>query len=346
MNHQRAVIIGCAALLTAPALLAAGWGGGQGSSFNQSRSSSRASESHASSPSRGNRSGSGVIYKRHDIAVPRPNRAPAPTPALRERPTLAYPKRDERGAAISKPAAGVPPRQHVSVARNMALVRNIQGQQGRENVRQHFYWHNEGGVRYWHYSDRGGVHWYGFYHGPTFYWTRLSGNRWWWFDARFNRWAYWWSGFWWWPGPQGVEYVYVDNAYYPYQDPGVVTVQNPEVQPPPSADPAPGEGQVFTSPDGTRMVQIFGEHSDAFLYDKTGPEPKYLAHLGQGVEQVRFELSGDKKTLRILADFKDGNYSLFDAGGASLEAPQVSSDDMPGPPPTEVPPAPGTPPAQ
>ncbi|MDE2511911.1 MAG: hypothetical protein KGL74_12385, partial [Elusimicrobia bacterium] len=42
---------------------------------------------------------------------------------------------------------------------------------GDEPVPNHYYRHNEDGVRYIHYYD-GRRHWYGFCNGPTFYWTR------------------------------------------------------------------------------------------------------------------------------------------------------------------------------
>jgi hypothetical protein len=287
-----------------------------------------------------------VIYKMHYVAVTPPN--PAKTPGLTtiEQPNFAYPNKDASGATISKPAAGLPPHHHASIVRNVSLVQSIKSRQAGEAVPQRYYWHEQNSVPYCHYLDKTGTHWYGFYHGPTFYWARLHGDRWWWFDSRHRRWAFWANGFWWSPGPRGEEYVYVDSAYYPYGPEGVVTVDNPEVQAPPADEPAPGEGQAFTSQDGMRMVQIFGDREDAFLYSTSGDAPVYLAHLGQGVAKVRFRGGTGGTPLKILVDFKDGNFAFFDADGGPLDSPAISADDMPGPPPSEIPPAPEDPPGQ
>jgi len=43
-------------------------------------------------------------------------------------------------------------------------------------------------------------------------------------------------------------------------------------------------------------------------------------------------------------DFKDGDFAMFDVNGAPVQAPVVTSDDIPGPPPTAEPPAPPVPP--
>jgi hypothetical protein len=197
-----------------------------------------------------------------------------------------YPQHNEKGGAITQHASVVPPSHHAAVERNPAFVRGLQSRERAEVVPNHYYWHNENGLRYSHYYD-GHNHWYGFYHGPTFYWTRYYGNRWWWFDGPHTRWVFWWNGFWWWPGVNGVPYVYVDNNYYPYQDSGV-TVEQAQPQPaPPATIPAPGAGKPVVSPDGRRMVQM-GSDGQAFLYDKTKTPPTFMKYLGQGVTNVRF----------------------------------------------------------
>jgi len=223
------------------------------------------------------------------------------------------------------------------------------------------------------------VHWYGFYHGPTFYWTRYNTGHWWWYHQGFGRWVYWYQGFWWWPSPTGVQYVYVDNNYYPYES-GVVTVKSPEVSAPPMADPGtetasaatPGarsggimisssapeppaqvEAEALTasasapaipdvvSPDGDLLVKVMGAQHDAFLYEKTEGVPVLLRYLGGDVAQARFTKGSDGKGLKVLLDFKDGSFAVYDSGGNPVDAPNISlKDEPPGPPPEALPPPP------
>jgi hypothetical protein len=216
-----------------------------------------------------------------------------------------------------------------------------------ETVPNHYYWHNEGGVRYSHYYD-GHSHWYGFYHGPTFYWTRYYGDHWWWFDVGFHRWAFWWDGFWWWPGPGGVAFVYMDNNYYPYES-GGVTVETAQAQTPPASIPAPGQGSATNSPDNRRMVQITGTNAEAFLYDKTKTPPSYLNFLGDGVTKVRFSGGTGGAPLQILVEFKDNAFALYDENGVSQSAAVKSTESKTAPPPEapeSIPPPPTTAPGQ
>lgn len=260
-----------------------------------------------------------VVIKRRHVPVPRPNRITDPHRQLRDARRAAAPARDARGAPVRQRAALAPPA-HTTVVRNPDITKHIARQRNVEVVRNRYYWHAVGGVRYCHYWD-GGAHWYGFYHGPAFYWTRYWDDRWWWYDPTFARWVYWWSGYWWWPGPGGAVYVYVDNNYYPYEDAGMVTVKKPQVdQPPPVAPQEADSGSSWVSPDGRRMVQVFGDRSEAFLYDKSGDKPVFMTYLAKGVAQARFLGGGKGQPLRILLDFKDGTFALFDAEGRSSDA--------------------------
>jgi hypothetical protein len=268
---------------------------------------------------------------------------PAAQNVVRDQSRAVYPRSNEFGAPITQRASAVPPAHHAAVARNSNVVRNIQAQQRDEVVPNHYYWHNDNGMRYSHYFD-GHNHWYGFYHGPTFYWTRYSGNRWWWYDPLRTRWDFWWNGFWWWPGPGGDPYVYVDNNYYPYQDTGV-TVEHVQEQPAPSSmpDPDPASGKETASPDGRRMVQL-GSDGQAFLYDKTKTPPAFIKYLGQGVTNVRFSGGTAGATLQILVEYGDNTFALFDADGNS-QSSAVQTEDSTTPAPPETPdsiPAPPT----
>jgi hypothetical protein len=207
------------------------------------------------------------------------------------------------------------PERHGAIATNTTIVRDIENHQRTEVVPDRNYWHNVHGTRYCH-TYRSGFHWYGFYFGPHFYWTRYYGGRWWWYDRGFGHWVYWGNGYWWWPGPGGATYVFVDNAYYPREE-APVDVEPPAAEEPPSApEEAGGE---WTSPDGKRAVQIHGPQSEAFLYDQSGKEPVYMGYLGKNVEKVRFSGGKDGKPVRILIDFRNGDFALFSADGEPLD---------------------------
>ncbi|MFI5362497.1 MAG: hypothetical protein ACHQ49_11050 [Elusimicrobiota bacterium] len=301
----------------------------------------------SSSPESGHMS---TIYRRQRVNVPR---ASMPERAINDQNRAVVPNHMAGGGRITQRAAGTPPSHHLTVTRNDTLVRNIGAQQRNEVVPNHYYWHNDNGVRYSHYYD-GRNHWYGFYHGPTFYWTRYYGNRWWWFDGPHSHWDFWWDGYWWWTGPGGAPYVYVDNNYYPYDASGGVTVVQPEEQPvpatipPPNAAATPANPAVTKdSPDGQRMVQVFGADAQAFLYDKTKTPPVFMKFLGSGVLQARFSGGTGGAPLQILVEYKDDTFALFDADGnsqdsavqsteASIPAPPENPDSIP-PPPTSAP---------
>jgi len=299
-----------------------------------------------------------VIIKMRRVQVPQPRRPEggariAPT----ERP-FSPPARDDRGAILRQRPATRPPA-HTSVAGDRQLVRSIESGQRVEIVPRHYYWHDVGGTRYCHYFD-GRAHWYGFYRGPRFYWTRYWTGFWWWYDPIYFRWVYWWNGYWWWPGPGGVVYAYVDNNYYPYQE-GSVIVKSPEVGQPPAQAPSAAAGQSWKSPDGSRMVQVAGAQGEAYLYDTSGREPSFIAYLASGVKQARFSGGTRGKPLRILLDFNDGAFALYDREGRALdvkspdespaaqESPRTSEESgLPGPPPEppSSPSGPASPPPQ
>jgi hypothetical protein len=286
----------------------------------------------------GGRSSGGSVYRRRRVAVPR-TAMPKAQRSVSGKGRAAYPEKDETGARISKPAATAPPAHHADVVRNTGFARNRVQLERTETARNHYYWHNENGMRYSHYYD-GRNHWYGFYHGPTFYWTRFYGNLWWWRDPVYSRWVFWGNGFWWWDGPGGVPYVYIDNGYYPYEGAGV-TVEHAENQVPPASIPAPDKGSTTASPDGRRMVQVFGSDAQAFVYDKTVSPPTFMKYLGQGVSKVRFSGGTAGAPLQILVEFKDDTFALFDADGNS-QSSAIKTDEATGAPPAAAAPPPPT----
>lgn len=233
-----------------------------------------------------------------------------------------------RNYGVPQPAAAQTQRTTI-IRRDRGVVNDIQRQRRVEIVPNQNYWHNREGVRYNH-RYYNGVHWYGFYHGPHYYWTRYYGNRWWWFDVHYNRWSYWWDGYWWWAGPGGVMYVYVDDNYYPYEN-GVVAVQSP-----PSGAPSSSEGQEWKSGDGKRMVQAIGVNNETFLYDTSTGEPRFMKFLASGVEKARFSGGQDGKPLWILLEFKSGGFALYDMEGNTIESPDAKSAAKAGPPPEDA----------
>ncbi|MBI3549664.1 MAG: hypothetical protein HY078_11540 [Elusimicrobia bacterium] len=292
-----------------------------------------------------------VVMKMRRVRVPQPKVISDPAQVVRDHRRVPSPRTDNAGARIRQHEAVHPPSHHSVVINNKAVVSNIAVQQRIEVAPGRYYWHHDHGVRYAHYYDRHRVHWYGFYHGPRFYWTRYHSGYWWWWDVRFSRWVYWWGGRWWWPGPAGVVYVYVDNSYYPY-DGGVVTVKHPEVQAPPVEAPKAAASGGWKSPDGRRSIQIAGSFGDAFLYDSSGAQPVLLKFIGRDIEKARFTGGGASgKPLQILAEFKDGTFAVFDADGNPLDAPaspaaaEVTPSAAP-PQPESIPPPPGSAPGE
>lgn len=282
-----------------------------------------------------------AVRKTHRVAAPSPPPVQRLDRAVRGRRITVEPRRDGTGAATIARPSSAPPAHHAASARDGAPARGIRSQQRVEVVPRRYYWHSSGGTRYCHYYD-GHRHWYGFYFGPTFYWTRYYDERWWWYDASFGRWVYWWDGYWWWWGPGGTAYVYIDDAYYPYDaSAGAVPV--------PPGTPASTEGSSSVSPDGRRMVQLAGPDGFAFLYDRSSSGPVFMRFLGKGAERVRYSGGKDDAPLRILLEFKDRSFALFDADGARLDALPGAAKRPPTPPPDApetLPPPPTTAPGE
>lgn len=337
---MKAITILCALILIPGVLLAdnqghgEGRGGGRaaGNPSNVQHAAPRGSGGHAY----GQTTKPAVITRMQRYNMPKPEVIHNQSHVVRDNQHITWPKSDGHGAPITQQPARVPPAHHNSVARNTAFVNTIRGRERTETQPRRYYWHDEGGRRYAHYLDHG-INWYGFYHGSTFYWTRWYASRWWWYDPRFARWVFWYNGYWWWPGPLGVTYVYMDNSYYPYEN-GEVVVAHPDVVPPPAQAPNPSAGSTWNSPDGQRMVQITGDQSDAFLYDRSSGQPEYMKYLGPNVDSVRFSGGTNGQLVQILVNYKDGTFALFDENGDSTQTPPTSAADLPGPPPAATPP--------
>ena len=258
--------------------------------------------------------------------VVRPPVVPAPQPVrdvrhiLRDRRGPPAPPLDEAGRPVT-PAPTTAAPNHALIEARRPVVRVIQERERDEHVRGRYYWHHEGGVRYCHYFDAWGAHWYGFYAGPRFYWTRRWYNRWWWYDPVGARWVYWHSGYWWWQDPlaPGALYVYMDGNYVPYGS-LVSYAGGPAASVPLTPNPPPQQVQASTAPvqlyysdDGSRMAQIVGDDRGAYLYDSSvSGTPSFLAELSTGASSVRFSSS---PVSQILVQRLDGTWALFDGDG-------------------------------
>lgn len=210
-----------------------------------------------------------------------------------------------------------------SVARNGAVSTSIVRSQGVERAPNRFFFHDDGGVRFWHFVDRDRFHWFGFPFGPSFFWFPFFAGYWWWWDPAFGRWDFWYGDNWWWYGPGGATFVYVNDSYVPYDQytetdaSGATPPSAPPTAPPKSAaaNQPTQPGGTWKTPDGRRLVQISGSANGAFLFDNSKTPPALIKHLGDGAEQVRFSGAGPKTAAKILVDYQDGTFVLYDEDG-------------------------------
>jgi hypothetical protein len=334
MKNTKILALGLAAIV----LVGAGHGGGGGGGGGHASGGGGGHFSGGGGARGGGGGGGGgaTVYHMRSVSVSRPS---MPSHSMQAQPRTSFPSRDGAGARISQPASRTPPAHHSEVMRDSTFAGGIRGQQRSEMTPNHYYWHTQNGMRYSHYYD-GQNHWYGFYHGPSFYWTQYYGDRWWWYDSGVARWDFWDNGFWWWAGPGGA-YVYMDNGYYPYDTTGV-TVETQETLTPPATEPALNQGTTTVSPDKMRLVQVVGPTGQAFLYDDAQSPPVFIKYLGDGVTKVRYSGGTAGAPLRILLEYKDDTFALFDASGNSQsKAIQTAETKNSGPAvPASIPPPP------
>ncbi|MBI3551163.1 MAG: hypothetical protein HY077_01490 [Elusimicrobia bacterium] len=203
---------------------------------------------------------------------------------------------------------------NITVINNNTVINNITNIQNNWNSRDHGYgWHSywDSGreYRYVHHYDDYGYHWYGWYIGEHYFWTRYDRDRYWWYDRYWNRWCYLHENRWWYQNPyDNVVYLYTDNGYYHYYDSGssVVLVPDPTPaveQPPVVAAPVEQETKTFYSLDGTRAVSISGTDASAYLQD-TASEPIFEPFvLAKNVTSVEFPQLADG-TIKIVLRLK------------------------------------------
>jgi hypothetical protein len=280
----------------------------------------------------------------HSVPRPLTNRAQYVT-SNRSHSTIPLPGTGPNGRALS---AGVVARSQIGssmVRQRMALVSgnavelNRINNYNRTETRPNFYyWHNFNGFDYCHFYDPWGFHWYGWYLGDSCFWTRYYWGNWWWYDSAEARWCYWHDGGWWWNDPDDTTTVYVyDNGNYDPVDAGssadaasgpapsdqAVSPGSPAV----SSAPLVQKG-VFKSPDGTRVVKIFGDSNDAILSDTANPAKLASVFLGSNAQSVKFSPSSDGTT-QITVTFTDGSVKQFDEQGNDLDADDAPDSSTP-----------------
>ncbi len=204
-----------------------------------------------------------------------------------------------------------------------------------------YYWHAGDGFNYCHYIDGSGYHWWGWYLGSQFFWTRNFGGRYWWYDTDFNRWCFWNEGFWWWQDPYHVGdlYCYNNDTYVPCNSAeDQVVVQSPDN----------ASFQTYTSPDGTREVKVATDTQDAFLYDTANPPSFSPIYMASGVQSVQFSDTSNGRPLEIILKLNDGSFDMFDGQGNSYNPGSAEAEGAAPPADGSQPMAPpdgGTPPA-
>lgn len=211
---------------------------------------------------------------------------------------------------------------------NVTIINNINGRIRMGGHRPGTYhWYHDNGMRWAHHYDHAHVHWFGFYLGDVYFWTRWHNDRLWWHDSPRGRWLSYREGQWWWQDGT-VVYIYRDGAYYrwtPVRGGYEARPEPPTSTPAPTPAPTPAEPEEqteFYSEDASRLVKIFGEKKEAFLYDNTAEEPAFLAFLAEGAEAVQFSSEG-ALTILVTVAAEDGgkSFKLFDAAGKEFGAP-------------------------
>jgi len=253
--------------------------------------------------------------RRHGSEPPRPNGAPA--------------------GRVWQNAHGrvLPPgREHVRVFDdyhgNVRVVVN-----GWDRDDHGYRWYDWGGYRVAHHYDEFGFHWFGWYVGGVYFWTRYYNDLFWWYDPYWHRWCYFRDGHWWWQDPDNAEvvYIYSGESYYRYEPTTGGVVMTPDQTPPVDAPPAedqpapPADGaKVYCSQDGSRCVDVSGDEARAYLRDTADPPAFEPVLLDSGVSDVRFRLDGDGRLEQILLLKGDGSFVLFDPQGVPADGGQAA----------------------
>jgi hypothetical protein len=248
----------------------------------------------------------------------------------RQHSMIAYPKTGFNSQAINATAFSARHFNDTVVRSQMSLVSSaswqdrVHGFNRNETSMNHYYWHNDRNFNYCHYIDNWGYHWYGWYVGSNYFWTRNFNNRWWWYDADFDRWCFWNDGFWWWQDPYhiGDLYCYNNTTYVPVNS----AEDNVAVAVPDSTNL-----RSFNSPDNTRTVKVVADTQDAFLYDASNPPQFSPVYLASGVQDVMFSDPKSGKPLEIILKLNDGSFDMFDGNGQPYNSGAAPAEEQSSP---------------
>jgi hypothetical protein len=235
-----------------------------------------------------------------------------------------------------------PDRERVGRIEQGDFHKDLHGVQDHWDVHNHGYdWHSWNGLNVCHHYDEFGFHWWGFYIGDIYFWTRFYNDGYWWYDPYWHRWVWLRDGQWWWQDADGVVYLYNGGTYYRYGQGDGGVIMTPDPTPPvdvPPGDPTPVNQTSVYSLDGTRSVQITGDAKDAFLYDLTVTDPNSPAAQGKwlasGIASAAFVNGSDGSISQIVltATDEDGAATLtFDRDGNSLDSAQSTAAFAPTP---------------
>lgn len=241
-----------------------------------------------------------------------------------------YPDRDGRGGRIDERRAERAPSRVIvdRTINNVTIVNNINVRVRGRYTPGGTYWYYDNGMRWSHHYDHNHVHWFGFYLGGIYFWTRWHNDRLWWHDHSHGRWLHYREGHWWYQDPfdPSVVWIYRDGAYYRYTPVRGGYETRPETPTAPSTPAEPEVKTEFYSEDGSRLVKILGDEKEAFLYDASGEEETFKAFLASGVEAVQFAGGTEESPLQVLltVTLEDGtkSFKLFDAEGREFGQPE------------------------
>lgn len=73
--------------------------------------------------------------------------------------------------------------------------------------------------------------------------------------------------------------------------------------------------EFFKSPDGSRVVKIYGSTRDAFLYDAQNVHAFHPIYLTSHVKKVEFSRPKPGHPLQIIVEKQNGTFEMFNAEG-------------------------------
>jgi hypothetical protein len=95
--------------------------------------------------------------------------------------------------------------------------------------------------------------------------------------------------------------------------------------------PSDANEHDYTSPDGSRLVKLFADSQDAFLYDTAVPPDFQPVYLASGVKSVNFSNLNNGRPLEILLILNDSSFDMFDSYGNTYNPGANETEKVPAP---------------